>query len=217
MLRSIRLFTDSSKPESHDHRLVVLRWKETEKKKAHAARCVSIPKLDVSVTPAILGQSLTDAFYELQDTIIRELVEKHLATHPNEIAQTIDDADYSYEAVAAWSQAQAISKRLSKETIEQWFDHNLRDNLMVALANANNIGDDATPEQLARITKATSNYRTVIANLASPRANYDETEVRKLQKALSNSESTDDPIYLALNSRLTKFLEPTKISLEMDL
>jgi hypothetical protein len=221
-LRTVSFYTDNSKAASSAERLVILRWKEKKdkttnsKKAATPARCVSIPKLDIAVEPAILKDALLNAFYEMQDAYIREAVEEQLETSP-EKQPTINTASLQHAAIASWLKETASSSgKLSKAKIENWFDENLSDLLQAAFIQKLNMGEDATAEQLAKLETVTSNYKAAISSLASPRAAISPQIAEQMKKAISLADE-NDPTAKQLRTKLDTFLQPREITLEINL
>lgn len=184
----VRLHTASSAPEAPSHRLVVLRWKDTATKKAiSATRFVSIPMIEVQVTPTCLATALRLAAESIQDAIIRRQVEADLLRSPTVPPTSIAATAITPEAMAAYSAETATSSRLTKEIVESWFDLSLREPLELALAATGKITSD---EQLATAIQA---YKSGLAILSGPHANYQPEQADKLisviQKATDQGET----------------------------
>jgi hypothetical protein len=217
--RPVQFHTDNSRAHP-DERLVVMRWKEKKnpngsKKAPHAARCVSIPKLTVEVSPISLQEALTTAFHEMQDNYIRERVEEMLENNTQQMSINITDLEH--EAIAAWlKQTAAGSGKLSKVKIENWFDENLSELLQAAFIQRMNLDETATPEQLKKLEAITSNYKAAISSLASPRAVISPNIAEQMKKAIALAEE-NDPTARQLRNKLEIFLQPREITLDINL
>lgn len=215
-LRSVRPFTDSSKVEGADQRLVITRWKATkENPKPHIAVCTSIPALLIKCEPEILSAAMTSSFHDMQESMIRQDIEKRLAAKQT-LPFTLDDGDYSFEAVKIWAEQQASSARLSKDNVALWFTSNMQDILLVNLAAKNDL-DPTNAEHMERLNKAISNYKAVFMSLAAPTTHLADNDAKKLQAVLALCENQEDLITTSLTTRIIKMLEPTKVSLSLDL
>lgn len=213
----VRLHTASSNIEQPGHRLAVIRWKDKKNEDGttvakQPARCVSIPVVSLSLTPACLQASLQTAFEEMQDKLIRSLIEAQ-----TEVTFTVTLDQIAPQAVADFAVAQDGPGKLSSKLLETWFDNNLSDNLTVAIADKLGITDTPTDEQTAKVGKAVASFRTFITGLASPRANLAPDIVAQLQKATSLVTNEDDKVLQTINRKLQAFLEPASKSLEFAL
>lgn len=211
----VTVLTENSEamlPENH--RLSVTRWRLTEKQKEAAKKagktlierspvCVAIPVIPVDIKPEILASALVDCLSELQDLIVSETINKAIADDTAINLQTIDiDPDSVTDVgVASWQANRAISGRLSKDTIGNWYDMVLSDHLQAAIITKHDGLNDKT---LAAIN---ADYRKKLCDLASPRAAMPEKLVKQLQAALNLVES-NDKVKAVLNSKLAGFLKP---------
>jgi hypothetical protein len=218
---AVMLHTDSSKPETTDQRLSVIRWKTPSKEKNNpsykkpASRCVSIPKTTISAIPEILSASLQLAFEDMQDEVIRDHVEKEVSAGHENI--TITDDMFSPDAVAAYQTAKAVSGRLSGDSLTAWFDEYLDEPLSLALANVMSIpSENPTAEQLSSLTKAVEQHKTIIVSLASPRAALNEKIATQLKKAVTIA-NDDGRIKQQLLTKLDTFLQPKEFTLAINL
>lgn len=215
-LLPVSFHTDSSKPLSTADRLSIIRWKKTkEVTHPHAAVCISVPKLTIEVQPACLKASLTAAYEELQDNLIRSIIE----ANSNKLSPISADK-LSEQAVAAYAESENESKRLSGDTITAWFQQYVSDNLTLALITKV-IGSEADPasltkEQETQIENNVASAGKLLASLASPRSQYPEPTINQLIKVLAlSSEQTE--IAETLKNKLTKMKEPKEVSLSLDL
>lgn len=160
------------------------------------ARCVSVPKLTISVTPQILQDALLSALEDLQDAVMRSFVVAELAQGKTVI--TLLDLQISFEAIAEYAKEQAAGGKINKDLIELWFNEDLADKLTVALADAMKVGPVPTPEQEQRIAAAVNNYKEVFKQFSAPKAGISPKIATQMQKALERAENKEHRVYKAL-------------------
>lgn len=216
----VRPHTDSMVPEHKSHRLAIIRWKASKKeptKKVHASRAVSIPQVALTIVPECLAASLRDAFEDLQDEVLRNIIEQRLEKDPNVAPFTITDDDISPSSVAAYQAAQAANGRLSTDLLEAWFDQDLEAKLATALdtavaAVADPANDEQVNQRANRILAAVKQHRDVITKLASPRASIPEKVATQLLKAVALAD--DSKVRTSLLTKLTAFSKPETLQLD---
>lgn len=207
---NVSLLTDNSKPDNASHRLSVIRFK-TKKGEENKSpnKCVSIPRIILDITPSILNNALTTAFHEMQDEVIRSAIVDDKAT-------TITEEMISYETVASYMEEKATSQRLSGENVKAWFEACMKEPLTLALANALKLGDNATPDELAKLEAAVTQHETLIISLASPRSNYNKVLAGQLQRAIATADN-DGVIKPKLEAKLASFMEDKSVTLALNL
>lgn len=210
----VTIWTEKSVPTFSTDRLSVVRWKATEKQpKPHAPVCVSVPRIPIIVEPAILQAALRTATDDMQDALVRSIIESSqnkLSPIPAEKVTT--------EAVAAFAQATNESKRLSKEAIEKWFDQYVSDQTMLYLGNKYGINETSSQEQLQQINNTIASAKMMIASLASPRSNYPETTLTQLQKVISLcEEESGKEMQEQLQAKITALLQPKAVTLALNI
>lgn len=213
------VYNGKQQPKDSSHRLAVFTFK-TDKSKSEKeldgkqnasydpaykrpdARCVSVPKLDISVTPQILKDALLAALEDLQDAVIRVIVVAALEEGKNVI--TVMDAQLNFEAIAEYAKAQAAGGKINKELIEGWFDEDLADQLTLALATALKIPDGAVPtaEQEKKIADAVTGYRDVFKMFSAPKAGISPRIAQQMQKAMDRATNKEHRVYKALALKL---------------
>jgi len=203
-------FTKSSKPDSNNHTLRVIRWKETkdkvtgEKKPARSAMCVSIPLIPIICTPAPFKEALQAAVYDIVDLFIRSKIEADFAA--NRRPEPIIAADLEPAALSAWFAEQESSKRLSKEAIGDWFDAAIQDQLLETLAAKISEND---PEADKKLAAASQQFRNLLLKLASPQANFPKQLAEQLISAVELS-AEQDAMQATLLTKLRKFTATTE-------
>lgn len=208
-------YTANSKPKEADHRLCILTFKTPAKEKNNPAYvkqknlCVSIPSLKIKAIPDLLTSALQAAFEDLQDATIRNLI-------VNEDGQVIPskkflvDAEINFDAVAEYAAANAVSGKLTKEVIANWFDANLSEPLMVALANAMQIGDTPSAEDSAKLQKVLDQHKEMLKLCAATVPNVNQKIAKSLVSALNLVE--EDRVHSALRNKLQKIANPQDVA-----
>lgn len=163
--------------------------------------CVSVPPINpadilenVQKLLPYIGTMLEDT----QDKIIRSLYE---ASGGN--LKIVQDAEISVSACLGFLSAESEGNRLTKETIEKWFDLTLSERVTVWIGGK--LGyemDSLTPEQLATMEKHAKIYREVMGSLAGGATILAEKQIRGMRGALELCEDSDDPMISRLSARL---------------
>lgn len=208
------LYTENTKPAFSTDRLSVIRWKATEKQpKPHAAVSVSVPRISILAEPTILQSALQAQTDELQDRVVRELIEAN-SNKLTPISATSVDAD----AIAAFCARENESKRLSKDSVEAWFNQYCADNLMLALASKfNKPASELTELELQQLNNNVKNACTMLASLAGPRSSYPPSTLQQLQKVITLSDETGKELQQQLMAKITSLLQPKAQSLDFAL
>lgn len=211
---NVRIYTTSSNTEKPNHRLSVIRWKQTtDKPKVPSARCVSVPKLVLTVAPAILAEAIQSAYEDMQDSLVRSIVEAQLEKDPNTNTFTFSEDLVNEAAVAAFQAEKNGPGRLSTERLNNWFDTSLSEALYVAIANKLGLGDEPSKADTAKVTKAVDQHKKLIAGLSAPKAHLPANIAEQLEKAVSLASDDDTKIKSVLLAKLVKFTKPEEISL----
>ena len=182
------------------------------------ARCIAIPKIKVHSTPDNLSEAWQNAFYDLQDALIRDLIITALDEKKSII--TLMAEQINVEAVAKFAADSATSGKLTKEQIHDWFDDALGDLLTLRVAVAMRIPADATPtpQQEKAIADAVTNYRTSFSSLAAPKAGLSQKIAKQLHSVLHFAEDVEHRVYRSLDSKLTDVIaaqDPDLIALNL--
>lgn len=193
------------------HRLCVVTFKTPSDKKDDPtykrpdARCISVPKLEISVTPQILKDALQQGLEDLQDAKIRSIVVAALEEGKNVI--TILDAQINYESLAEFAALEAANGKLNKDAIEEWFESDVASSLTLALAGAMKLPDNPEPAQEKKLADAVTVYKSVFKTLAAPKAGLSPKIALQIQKALDHAENKESRVYKAISSKVKMHLE----------
>jgi len=222
---TVDLLTSKSKAPD-GFRLSEINFKTPKAKKNDAsykkpdARCIAIPKIKVHSTPDNLSEAWQNAFYDIQDALIRDLVITALDEKKSVITLMADQINI--EAVAKFAADNVSSGKLTKEQIHDWFDESLADILTLRVAVVMKISADATPtpQQEKAIADAVTNYRTSFSSLAAPKAGLSQKIAKQLQNVLHLTEDIEHRVYRSLDSKLTDAIaaqDPDLIALNLGL
>jgi hypothetical protein len=222
----VRIYTDNSKPEAPNHRLVVIDFKTPKDKKDDAtykkpvSRCVSIPTVTITVQPDIISAALNAAYCDLQDAKIRSIIVEHITkgeTTPEGkmLPLSISMDEITIEAIAAYFASSSASAKLSTKLLETWFDNSLAAELEVALITALKFPDEPTADQQGKLDAAVKQHKQLIVKLASPTASLPEAIAKQLKRAVALAEP--DQIQRKLVSKLDAMLAPREEVLSLGL
>lgn len=208
---SLSLFTAGESKPATGQRLAKIGYKQTAAmtkagETAPPSVCASVPQIDpVDITANIdrllpyIGNMLESA----QDGIIRSLYESS-----GHALISVDDADISVSACVSYLAAEAAGDRLKKETVEQWFDSEVAENLTVFLAEKLGF-TELTADNMKVIDKHVDIYRGLIVSLAGGKTILETKKINGCKKAISLS-ATADRIAQRLNDRLIAMEAPKK-------
>ena len=208
---SLTLFTAGESKPATGQRLAKIGYKQTEAmtKKgevAPASACVSVPQVDVADIRTNIDRLLPyigTMIETAQDGILRSLYES--AGHT---LISVDDADISVSACISYLAAEAAGDRLKKETVEQWFDSEVAENLTVFLAEKLGFSE-LTADNMKVVDKHVAIYRQLIGSLAGGKTILETKQINGCKKAISLSASADR-IAQRLTDRLVAMETPKK-------
>jgi hypothetical protein len=208
---SFTLFTAGESKSATGQRLAKIGYKQTAAmtkagEVAPASACVSVPQVDVADVRANIDRLLPyigTMIENAQDGILRSLYES--AGHT---LISVDDADISVSACISYLAAEAAGDRLKKETVEQWFDSEVAENLTVFLAEKLGFSE-LTADNVKVVDKHVAIYRQLIGSLAGGKTILETKQINGCKKAISLSASADR-IAQRLTERLVAMETPKK-------
>lgn len=223
LARKVRFHTDNMKPDNNDHRLCVLTWKAPQEGKRAPAwwpqgkkpesRCVSVPRLNITIQPACLQIAMNDAYASFQDSLIRKLVEDHITTNGN-ADLTLTDQQIDEYAVTAYQAETATGFHLSGDLIDQWFDAHLAAALVTKFVTKLTESNVPQEQQDKQINGALVGYKATFRKLSSPTASMDQTKVDQLLGAINLSPSAaKEPVGEKITAKLNKLSVKTETAL----
>lgn len=198
-------------------RLSVIYWKTGKDGVKKESKCVSVPmigKLSIEQLQS-LEVHCRDLLLTAQNKIIREKIEagEQIAINPLDI--TVEECiKYLDSSVTS---EDGTSRRLTKELLTGWFETNIADRLMLALAEKMNISVDTVSEsELKQIETVSSKFKSEICKLASGSVKLDVRTSESVKKALMLwDEVQDDVIGSKLVAKLDGFIsKPVMFDLE---
>lgn len=208
----VLLYTDSMKA-NEGFRLAVIRWKSmSDKPKLSPDRCVMVRKLHLTIEPSCLQTAFQQAFEDIQDAFIRECIESDIRN--GKAPQPIAQSQLSASSIAEWNSQKSSGERLTKDAIEAWYQQDLHELLVIALAESKGFNEDNPPSDqvLADCEVSAKKHRDLLSKLASPTFTIGNPVVMKqLQNAVALSSDTTVGAKLA-----TRLANIAKAQNEMD-
>ena len=202
------VYNGKQKPAT-GHRLSVVAFKTPSDKKDDPsykrpdARCVSVPKLEINVTPQVLQDALHQALEDLQDAVIRKIVVAAIDERKNVI--TVHDTQIGFEAIAEHAKLEAAGGKINKELIEDWFDTDLADELTLALAAAMNydpVKNGAEPAIEKKLADSVTGYKEVFKQFSAPKAGVSPKIAAQMEKALALAKNKEHRVHKALTLKV---------------
>lgn len=183
-----------------NQRLAKVGYKNTDKTPAKfPSIAVSVPYLQpeqITGNITALLPYIGDMLEAVQDKIIRsryEISEGKL--------KTVSDSDISVQSCIAFMASEAEGDRLTKATLETWFDSVMAESVFVLMAEKLGFtSDDPSPAQSVRIGQSVDAYRELISSLAGGKTVLIPKQIAALKVALDAIET--DEISLKLDARL---------------
>lgn len=141
---------------------------------------------------------------QTQDKIIREMLEKsdsilHVSNSDISIASCIEFLDDSNE-----------SGRVTKLDVENWFDAEVSDNLMVSLAERLGVSEIPSANDSAKIEQMIAAFKSKVSSLAGGKTSYDPKVATQLLKAISLCKDENDSMKERFTVRLNKMINVVK-------
>lgn len=201
---------DSAKSQAlSGQRLAKIRYKTTAKQAAKfPSVCVSVPPLadsEIMDNLPALKTHIRAMLESAQDGVIRSLYE---AAGGN--LTSVQDSDISVIACIGYLNAEAEGGRLTKETIDAWFDSSLAEYVTALIAEKLGYGDtDLTPEQDATISRHVRGYKDMYSALAGGKTMYQPNQIASLRKVLGLVDT--DELATKLDARLAGMLSKPKM------
>src|SRR5260221_3320398 len=189
-----------------EYRHAVLRFRNTEHKVIKTAQMatvsqIKLPEDFVLVMDAKAQQVFLGVLEDAEDEIIRNMYETHKASK-------VSWDELGMQKALDYLTAERVSKRLTKEQIENWFNiagKQFCDVRAAQICEAKGIKDSET---VAKQQAGTLNaYRKAMCSLAAPVPNLGENEANALQNMLVVSK-LDDDMAKVLKAKLHAILHP---------
>lgn len=194
----------SSKP-MNEQRLAKIGYKSSKNQPARfQSVCASVPQIASSEIFGSMNELIPyvrTLLESAQDGIIRSLYESSVGT-----LDGINDEEISIDACIAYLECEQNGGRLTKELLENWFVHNVQDNLSIVIAEKLHTEDLDDP----RVAQNVNVYKGLISSLAGAKTIFSDVQIKSAQKALELS-SSEDEISKKLTVRLESMSKKGKI------
>lgn len=171
------------------------------------SKAVSVPTLayaDIESRLSDVKDSILSLFIRAQDGIVREIVESG--------SSVVQDSDISVDAIVSYLNDSSESGRLTKESLNIWFDSNVADILTVRISDILGVSDTPTDADVAKIEKLVASYKSNISALAGGKTSYSVKVAKSLQDAIVLAD-TNDSVSEKLVARLVKMQVIEEVSL----
>lgn len=188
-------------------RLTVAKYKSTAKSPAKYPNvCASIPVLEgteytLSENPGLIPH-FTDWLQSKQDDVFKSVYESHGGT-----LSSVSDSELDISSIIGYLNAESVSGRLTKESIEQWYALECKGIIYVnAAVKKGFLAQDAddlemlSENQKTDLEKVCNAYRDLFSGLAGGTTKYAPGVQESLNKMLS--QCADSPMVDRLVGRL---------------
>ena len=179
-------------------RTAKLTYKSTAKNPAKMPNaCVLVQPItspDITGHITALIPHITTMCENAQDAILRAQYESN--------AGSVNKDTINLDAIIAYLDAEATGNRMTKDSILEWFDAEMKDTLTVLIADKMNITDEPTDKQTDDINRIIAVYRGKYGALSSGATIYQPTDVERLVSAIEKTEVSESLYGSRLLSRL---------------
>lgn len=215
MIMTETLLHNATNTVKKNETVLVVKWKETEKRKAFSSRLLIIPSISLD-SEVPLREVLEDKIQELQVSIARGFLETTFETAGNDnISEvTIPDELFTVEGIQQWIESKGGTEtaRLDKKSLEAYLDGTLKDHLELAFITKLSETGDLTPEQQKRVDAAVETHIVVLKKFASPAFKPDLATAKQLQKAVALAPGGSTAKILA--NRIARVVDAKEVALE---
>lgn len=193
------------------YRLAVVRFKTPKEKMNDPAyrrtptMCVSLPVIELSITPVCLSSALSVALAGMQDDALRSVVANAIEEFPgiNLVSIEVPLALGTAEGLAGLVSSTATRGRVSAASLGAWFDAVLCDPLLDLLMTK--IPASAEAPEIA--VRQVEGAKKAICALASPRSTMPGAVAIQLRKAVSLA-PVGDRMRVFIDGKLELFINP---------
>ena len=200
---------DSAKSQAlTGQRLAKIRYKTTAKQAAKfPSVCVSVPPLadaEIMENLPALKVHIRAMLEAAQDGVIRSLYEVSEGR-----LSSVQDQDISVVACIGYLNAESEGGRLTKETIDAWFDASLGEYVTALIVEKLGYGEDLTPEQEHTVSRHVKGYKDMYSALAGGKTIYQPNQIASLRRVLGLVDSSE--VGEKLDARLVGMLSKPKM------
>lgn len=174
--------------------------------------CVSLPPVapaEVIQNISLLAPHVVVMLHGVQDKMIKEMIESG--------QKSITQESISIASMLEWMEVNNDSGRITKESVAQWFEEAISENLAVVLADKMGVGSEGKEISTAesdQIMKAVGAFKDRISALAGGKTSYEPKVAESLKKCLALAEE-GDVMKARFVARLDKMIEDARKAEEM--
>ncbi len=204
---SVVPFVSGSSKAFNDQRLAKVGYKLTKAMKAKGETtltpvCASIPRID-SVAVEVFSTELMPHLIELleraQDGIFRSLYESSGGNRTS-----ISDEELSIPACIGYLEAESTGSRISKESVEAFFNAAVRDNLTVVFSEKLELSIDDPAIQVH-----VQNHLAVMQMIAGKNVILTDVQKKAIRNVLKIADS-EHPMFEKIEAKMDSFDAPVK-------
>lgn len=194
-------------------RLAKVGYKSTVKTPAmYPSVAVSVPVIESdSVLDSIdsLMVHIVNYLSDVQDKVIRSLYESSQGA-----LTSVGDSDISVSQCIAFLEAESNGGRLTKESVNAWFDSEAKDVLSAIVADKLGFSDDLSDAQEKMIAQKCAAYREVIGSLSGGATVLIPAQIKSVRALIEQIEG-ESTVKEKLISRLTAMEAPKQNMAEL--
>ena len=213
---TVNSFVAGKSEPLNGQRLVRVLYKPRGNKPAqYPSVCVSVPPMDTAVWNTESGIKRIAPYFNTYLESVQDKIVKSLYESKDGHLSSVGDSEISFDAICAFLESETTGGRLTKESIEQWFDAQMKDNLTVIFADKMRLALE-TDEEIEKVTQQVNAYRASYASLSASIVNFGSAQLVNLSKALDIS-NVDDDMSQKLRNRITNLQKPIEVASMIDL
>lgn len=190
-------------------RLSKVTWKTSNDKESQwygikrDSKAVSLPLVtseEISGNLVALSPYVAEYLHGVQDKIVRARIEAG--------ASSISMAEVSVAGILEYLEAEdtGTGARLTKESVGQWFDSEIAENLALVLMEKLGVSEVPTDAESAQILKVVDTFKEKVASLAGGKTSYDPKMAASLQKCVALAPAGDS-LAGRFGARLQKMID----------
>lgn len=204
---SILPFISGSSSALSGQRMSKIGYKTEKKtgKQRFPSVCVSVPVIlteEITGSLTALMPHIRAMIEDTQDKVVRSLYESSEGA-----LSSVSDSEISVQACISFLEMESDSNRLTRETVINWFNSTLADNLTVYIAEKLNF-NDPDDSQMKIISQHVSGYQEVLASLSGGATILATPQINGCKKALELVADSTDSMAARLMKRLVGMEKP---------
>jgi hypothetical protein len=151
------------------------------------------------IMPYIIG-----LFLDKEEAIIKE-------SHKNGILNIHNDS-LSIDKILEYMEANETSGRLNKESIEAWFEEEIKDNLIDLFAAKMGLDNESSEAEMHKLEQVIAAYKLMLSSLASPKILAKE-ETSALINVIEKADSNKSSLGIRLIKKMEMMHKKAKVAL----